>query len=92
MTRAMSGGRARKMKKLLLSVYGAKCYKCGKPIDLNIEYPDPFSFSIGHQQAVSKGGNDSVDNLRPEHLGCNIKAGNRGARQERLSKAEASFF
>lgn len=92
MSRYLSGDRGRKMKALLVSMYGAKCYKCGQPIDLSITYPDPLSLSIGHQKPLSKGGGDEVENLRPEHLGCNHAAGNRMNSDERQADGDARFF
>ncbi|XCB30293.1 hypothetical protein RQN30_02345 [Arcanobacterium hippocoleae] len=89
--RYLSGDRARKMKLLVLSTYGSRCAKCGHVIDLNVSYPDPMSFSLGHQLPLSKGGSDELANLRPEHRVCNIKAGNRGIKAARRLEGEARF-
>lgn len=92
MSRWLVGDRVKKMKPLLLSMYGATCAKCGKPIDTNVHYPDPYSMSIGHQIPLSRGGSDDISNLRPEHLGCNTSAGNRLPYDARMPDGDARFF
>lgn len=91
-SRYLTGDRARRVKQLLVSVYGAKCAKCGQVIDLSIKYPDPYSLSIGHQLPLSRGGGDGIENLRPEHLGCNTGAGNRIASDGRMPVGDDRFF
>ena len=48
---------------------GAPCGLCGKPIDLNLPWPDPMSFVVDHVVPSSLGGSDDL--LRPAHNQCN---------------------
>lgn len=52
------------------------CWLCGQPIDLTIPAPLPMSPSVDHviPRAVG-GGGLTMANLRPAHLGCNIRRG-----------------
>ncbi len=49
---------------------GYKCYKCGKQLTR-------FSATLDHIHPVSKGGDNSYDNLVPCCLHCNSKRGNK---------------
>ena len=69
--------------KEILSFYGSDCHLCYKKIDLdasrwigrgNWEY----GLHIDHVIPISKGGPDTLENVRPSHALCNIKKGNRG--------------
>ena len=51
------------------------CGRCGEFVNRNLAYPDPWMPSFGHIKSISLGGLDSEDNLRLEHLVCNVKAG-----------------
>ena len=53
------------------------CGRCGEFVNRSLAYPDPWMPSFGHVIPISKGGLDAWDNLRLEHLTCNVKAGNR---------------
>lgn len=72
-----SGRKVAQARSEVVAEYGNQCVKCGKLIDLTKVWPDPASLSIGHQLPRSRGGSDHLENLRPEHLACNLKAGNR---------------
>lgn len=52
------------------------CYMCITKIDLTLKWPDRYSFTIHHIHPVSKGGDDTLDNIAPAHLTCNIRWGN----------------
>lgn len=69
------GARMRKARALVVARDGAVCRRCGKPIDLTLSGRDRMGLSLGHVVAVSDGGSDELDNLAPEHLGCNLGAG-----------------
>jgi len=45
-----------------------KCYVCKRTIHIS-------SFDIGHNKAISKGGSDSITNLRPICRSCNNSMG-----------------
>lgn len=53
-------------------VFNAKCYV--KFCNQNIT---PFTFEVGHDIPVSKGGSDSISNLRPICRNCNLSMGNK---------------
>lgn len=50
---------------------GEPCALCGRPIDLELAYPHPDSFTVDHITPSSHGGNDHIDGLRPSHAACN---------------------
>lgn len=59
-----------------LEKYGADCHLCHEPIDLNA--PRSFNvegwelgFQLDHLVPVSKGGGDTLENVRPSHGWCN---------------------
>lgn len=47
------------------------CWICEKPIDPAAKHPDRMSASIDHVLPVAAGGDNSPENLRAAHLGCN---------------------
>ena len=53
-----------------LAEYGALCYICGLPIK-------PGDESLDHKTPRSKGGSNTLDNLRPAHKRCNSAKGNK---------------
>ncbi len=60
-----------KNKKRLLRTQN-HCSICGKPIDMNLQNPDPLSPCIDHVIPVSKGGHPSdMKNLQLAHWQCN---------------------
>jgi 5-methylcytosine-specific restriction endonuclease McrA len=67
-----SDARRRRARAFLLIRDGRECGRCHEPIALT-ETP-----SIGHVLARANGGADSLDNLRLEHLRCNVNAGAEG--------------
>lgn len=54
---------------------GEVCCFCGQPIDLDLKYPDPLSFTVDHLMPTSHGGDDGDDGddnaSRPAHNACN---------------------
>ncbi|MGO4130870.1 HNH endonuclease [Janibacter sp. RAF20_2_2] len=50
---------------------GAPCALCGRPIDLELAYPHPDSFTVDHITPTSHGGTDHYEQLRPAHFRCN---------------------
>ncbi|AHU88878.1 HNH endonuclease [Trueperella pyogenes] len=88
----ISGRNVQKTMRLLYSIYGNRCAKCGQPIDITLRYPHKMSGSIGHQLPRAKGGSDRIENLRPEHLTCNVSAGDSIRQPPRAAMIDASFF
>jgi 5-methylcytosine-specific restriction endonuclease McrA len=61
----------------VLELYGTKCHICEKEIDLNAsrQVGKPGwenGLHIDHVIPLSKGGNDTIENVRPSHGQCNI--------------------
>lgn len=51
---------------------GKPCYICGRPIDLSLAYPDPWSFVVDETVPVARGGDPySWGNTGPAHRWCN---------------------
>lgn len=66
----------------VIEKYGAICHICKKEIDLNLprkcgENGWEMGIHLDHVIPISKGGNDSLNNIRPSHAICNLKKGNR---------------
>ncbi len=65
----------------VLSKYGTNCHICGEEIDLDAPRFQgkpgwKRGLQIDHIVPISKGGNDSIDNVRPAHGFCNLSKGN----------------
>ena len=56
-----------------------RCWRCQNAIDLTLSGLHPDGLTVGHILPVSMGGEDSFDNLGPEHRRCNLAAGARVA-------------
>jgi 5-methylcytosine-specific restriction endonuclease McrA len=61
----------------VLSTYGLECHICQTPIDLNASRQvgkDGWEkgLHIDHVYPLSKGGLDTIENVRPSHGQCNI--------------------
>jgi len=66
----------------VLAAYGTACHICGVPIDLDASRQcgvDGWEngLHIDHLQPISKGGPDTLKNVRPAHGKCNVKKGNK---------------
>jgi 5-methylcytosine-specific restriction endonuclease McrA len=66
----------------VLDTYGNDCWLCNEPIDL--EAPRQVGklgwergFHVEHVIPISKGGPNSLSNVRPSHGKCNIVKGNK---------------
>jgi hypothetical protein len=64
----------------ILSKYGSDCYLCKNAIDLSAPRSIgskgwESSFHIEHVIPLSKGGNDTIENVRPSHGLCNLRKG-----------------
>ena len=61
----------------VLELYGTNCHICGLPIDLEAsrQCGKPGwekALHIDHVIPLSKGGSDTIENVRPSHGQCNI--------------------
>jgi 5-methylcytosine-specific restriction endonuclease McrA len=66
----------------VLEKYGTNCHICSEPIDLTAprstsHYRWKRSLHIDHLIPISKGGEDTLENVRPAHGLCNLSKGNR---------------
>jgi 5-methylcytosine-specific restriction endonuclease McrA len=66
----------------VLNLYGSDCYLCKEPIDLEISRKPGIegwqkSLHIDHVMPMSKGGPDTLENVRPSHAECNLIKGTR---------------
>lgn len=52
---------------------GWVCGICGMRIDPSLRWPDQRSASVDHIVPVAKGGEDTRENVRAAHLGCNTR-------------------
>lgn len=94
----MSGGRRwrgrnqKQLRQLVTDIYGWRCSICHTMIN-----PDATRLrdrlSIDHVLPVSRGGTDTIENLRPAHYGCNAARGD-GSRTVRRRPTEIgiAFF
>ena len=65
---------------LVISVYGTKCYICSNEIDFNSPRKAGITgwengLHIDHVIPLSKGGVDTLENVRPAHGKCNLAKG-----------------
>ena len=51
------------------------CGICGLPINLRLNYPNPWSLTIDHKIPIAKGGTTREENLQPAHFRCNRRKG-----------------
>lgn len=64
-----------KAKKIIFATQSV-CALCGRPVDFDKKFPDPWSATVDHIIPIQKGGDPvNMDNLQLAHLQCNrIKA------------------
>lgn len=56
---------------------GLTCWLCGEPFDLTLSDKSAMGFSADHVEALNNGGHLVRNELRPAHLGCNARRGDR---------------
>ena len=65
--------------KEVLEMYGTNCHICKKPIDLNAprgvgkKVGWEYGLHFDHVIPLSKGGEDTIDNVKPAHAICNMR-------------------
>lgn len=47
------------------------CILCGLPINYELQFPNPWSFTVEHLIPISQGGSSRADNLGAAHFRCN---------------------
>ena len=53
------------------------CGICGQPIDYDMPYLDPMSYTVDHIVPWSHGGDDTIDNKQAAHRICNRMKSNK---------------
>lgn len=66
----------------VIELYGTLCHICSSEIDFNAtrkvgEDGWQLGLHLDHIVPLSKGGPDTIENIRPAHAVCNIRKGNR---------------
>lgn len=66
----------------VLSLYGIECYLCYEEIDMlaprSTKHPGwELGLHIDHVVPISKGGDNTLSNVRPSHAICNIRKGSK---------------
>ena len=75
----------------VIDAYGSDCHLCDKPIDLTAPRKVgvngwEMSLHIDHVIPLSKGGDDTLENVRPSHAQCNLnKSAKFSGNQKRAS-------
>jgi 5-methylcytosine-specific restriction endonuclease McrA len=57
----------------VVRTYGANCHICELPIDPSLPRTSKQGLTVDHLIPLSKGGSDTIENLRPAHWSCNRK-------------------
>lgn len=66
-----------KAKRLIYSTQNT-CAICGRAVNFDLTFPNPWSATLDHIIPVAKGGDPaSIDNLQLAHLQCNRMKGTR---------------
>lgn len=66
-----------KAKKIIFASQSV-CAICGRPVNFDKVFPDPWSPTLDHIVPIAKGGDPaSLDNLQLAHLQCNRRKGSK---------------
>ena len=63
------------VKKAILQNHGWVCHLCGFEIAKSSSISEGRGLSFDHMVPYSHGGEGTIENLRPAHLGCNRRRG-----------------
>ena len=92
MSRTRWQGRDRqRLRQLVTDSYGWTCTLCHRPIDPHATALRD-RLSIDHVLPVSRGGSDSLENLRPTHHGCNSAKRDGRRLRRRATETAPGFF
>lgn len=61
----------------IVAQMGAVCGICKDPIDLTLKRTSKMGLTVDHIIPLSRGGQDTLDNMQPAHWVCNVKKGNK---------------
>lgn len=61
----------------VVRTYGSKCSICSEEIDMSLARTSRLGLTVDHVIPLSKGGQDTIDNMRPAHWICNVRKGNK---------------
>lgn len=81
----------RRLRQLVTDSYGWTCTLCHRPIDPHATALRD-RLSIDHVLPVSRGGSDSLENLRPTHHGCNSAKRDGRRLRRRATETAPGFF
>lgn len=60
-----------KARKIIFSTQSI-CAICGRPVNFDLKFPDPWSATVDHIVPLSKGGNPAdISNMQLAHFRCN---------------------
>lgn len=69
---------ARRKRGEVIALYGRNCAYCSVELREGEPNGSPVQFTIDHVRALSRGGTNDIENLRPACPGCNQARGNGG--------------
>jgi 5-methylcytosine-specific restriction endonuclease McrA len=67
----------------IVATYGSTCYLCEKEIDVTLVRTSRYGLTVDHVVPLSKGGQDTLENLRPTHWICNIQKSDKSLEEYR---------
>ena len=71
--RAWTGKEKKRWGPLIIGTYGAKCWICGRPINLALKHPHKESFTIDHVRPRALGGSNVVPSAPLAAQRCAIR-------------------
>ena len=67
----------RRLAMILAVHWGGRCHLCGGPVETFTPRGHPYALTIDHIKPRALGGRDTLSNLAPAHLACNMLKGDR---------------